>query len=857
METVLVLILVIMLAIVLNRLNRVYDIISNLRGDLHDVQSRLSELKKAQSGSDQMLSDISERIAAGLAGPGAAEAPPQTVVEIETADAADIAVSLPREEEELIENAIEEALNRQPAGEEEIVLQELGIPESGVPEQTVAAAFIEAPEKKSWYARFKEKNPDLEKFIGENIINKIGIVILVLGVSFFVKYAIDKEWISEPLRVGIGILVGSAVLFIANRLRINYKAFSSVLVAGAFSIFYFTIAIAFHDYHLFSQTTAFIIMVLITAFSVAISVGYDREELAIMSLIGGFAVPFMVSTGSGNPVVLFSYIAILNVGVLVFSYLRKWNITIFLAFVFTALLLCGWFFLEGYEKKLFTVTLIFATIFYFKFNAISIANNIRDRGKVTYLQYAVILLNTGCYYTLGYMVVNNLNPGLLGLFTLSLALYNVLFAYILYKKEIVDRNAIYLLVGLALSFATLTIPLQFSKHYITLFWAVEAVLLFWLAGRSGIHRFKIVAVVVQVLMLISLCMDWQRGYLVSDESLPVVLNAVFVTGVVALASLWATARLLENERVPVHIWKIKFNPVAYRSGVLAALLLTGYLTGMFEVVYQGYRLISNTATAASLGLLYHFVFFFVLAKAGSVNPALEKLQRIVGVSAVLLFIVVTSYIPYNEIFYNINNGTSYSLAFYTHLINLCLVSVLLFDLFRKLVPGNAGEAPSFNRAIWLFAIAVVYILSNELMLVAHYINRDIVSFASLEAEYPAEHPELNWNRMNLIRQSFSEVRNQVVKIGFPILWGSISFLFLILGIRISQRLIRIAALVLLAITVIKLFLYDIRNVSETGKIIAFILLGVVILVISFVYQKIRKLIADDSTTHAAPNDQNN
>ncbi len=851
METVLVLILVIMLAIALNRLNRVYDIISGLRSDLHDIQFKLNELKKAQTGSDQALAAISERIAGGSAGTGAAEQPPG---EIEIADAADTAVIMPPEEEELIEEAIEEALSQPVAIEAEIVQSEPGKPKFG----KAAAAAIEVPETKSWYARFKEKNPDLEKFIGENIINKIGIVILVLGVSFFVKYAIDKEWISEPLRVGIGILVGSGVLFIANKLRKNYKAFSSVLVAGAISIFYFTIAIAFHDYHLFSQTTAFVIMVLITALSVAISVGYDREELAVMSLIGGFAVPFMVSTGSGNPVVLFSYIAILNAGVLVFAYLRKWNITIFLAFIFTALLLCGWFYLEGYEKKLFTVTLAFATLFYFKFNTISIANNIRDKGKVTYLQYAVILLNTGCYYGLGYVVVNNLNPGLLGLFTLSLALYNVLFAYILYKKEIVDRNAIYLLVGLALSFATLTIPLQFSKHYITLFWAAEAVLLFWLAGKSGIHRFKIVAVVVQVLMLISLCMDWEIGYLATDGSLPVVLNSVFVTGVVALASLWATGKLLKNETTTVQIWKIRFDPVAYRKGVLAALLLTGYLTGMFEVVYQSHRLISNTATAASLGLLYHFAFCFVLAKAGSSDPAFKKVQVMAGVTAIALFIVVNSYIPYNEIFYNIRDNTSYSLAFYTHFISLCLVCVLLAGLFRKLVLKSIGEIPpAFNQTIWIFAFAVVYILSNELMLAAYHINRDIISFASLEAEYPATDPSGSWNRMNFIRQSFAGVRDQVVKIGFPILWGSISFLYLILGVRISQRLIRIAALVLLAITVIKLFLYDIRNVSETGKIIAFILLGVVILVISFVYQKIRKLIADDPTTHAAPNDENN
>src|SRR5690606_2972237 len=143
--------------------------------------------------------------------------------------------------------------------------------------------------KKSWFETFKENNPDLEKFIGENLINKIGILILVLGISFFVKYAIDKNWINEYARVGIGILCGSLVMAIAHKLKRNYAAVSSVMVAGAISIFYFTIAIAFHEYHLFNQTVAFIIMVVITAFSVLISVAYNRQELAVLSLIGGFA----------------------------------------------------------------------------------------------------------------------------------------------------------------------------------------------------------------------------------------------------------------------------------------------------------------------------------------------------------------------------------------------------------------------------------------------------------------------------------------------------------------------------------------------------------------------------------------
>ena len=193
-----------------------------------------------------------------------------------------------------------------------------------VKEQPVSEVFEKEFEpQKSWLEKFKENNPDIEKFIGENLINKIGILILVLGISFFVKYAIDKDWINEPARVGIGILSGAIVMGVAHRLRKKYAAFSSVFVAGAISIFYLTIGIAFHDYHLFSQTIASAIMVVITLFGVFVSLSYNRKELAVLSLIGGFAVPFMVSTGEGNYKVLLTYIAILNVGMLILSYFKK------------------------------------------------------------------------------------------------------------------------------------------------------------------------------------------------------------------------------------------------------------------------------------------------------------------------------------------------------------------------------------------------------------------------------------------------------------------------------------------------------------------------------------------------------
>ena len=191
--------------------------------------------------------------------------------------------------------------------------------------------------KESWQEKWLKNNPDLEKFIGENLVNKIGIAILVLGISYFVKYAIDKDWINETGRVSIGLFCGVLLIGLAHYMRNTYRSFSSVLAGGGIAVFYFTIAFAFHEYRLITQTSAFIIMIVITSFAILLSVLYNKTELAVIAAIGGFLTPFLVSTGQGNYIVLFTYIIILNSGLLALAFFKRWPLINILSFFFTCI----------------------------------------------------------------------------------------------------------------------------------------------------------------------------------------------------------------------------------------------------------------------------------------------------------------------------------------------------------------------------------------------------------------------------------------------------------------------------------------------------------------------------------------
>ena len=708
------------------------------------------------------------------------------------------------------------------------------------------------PPKASLWERFKEQNPDLEKFIGENLINKIGIFILVLGISYFVKYAIDKDWINEPTRVGIGILAGSLILALAHKLQKKYASFSSVLVAGAIAVFYFTIAIAFHEYKLFSQTVAFIIMVLITAFSCLISLSYNKMELAILSLIGGFSVPFMISTGSGNYAVLFSYIAILDIGILALAYFKKWNLVNILAFVFTNLLFGGWLFKElNAEAPHYFGALIFAFVFHLIFVTTNIINNIRSKGTFTKPQLAILAINSFVFYGFGMLVLSAYHPELSGLFTAVLASLNLVYAWFLFKKFGLDKTAVYLLIGLTLTFITLAIPVQFEGNYITLFWAAEAALLMWLAKKYQIKSYRFASVLVQSLMLLSLCIDWLILYKGNDE-LFILFNPIFSTGIFAVASLLIVRFILNNETEVLKKFNFVFDPTQYRKFIGPLAIIQGYLVGIFEIGYQsGMHLGSEAHSLYTLPVLYHLLFTAVLAFfLNRTKTTLSlKVLNVIAICNIIGYTFLFFNLPFMEQEQNISMGQGSQISYYVHYLSLSLVVYFGYLIYKTNEKHKVFPLVNNKLIYWGAAFVFVFLVSTELILQGIQIMNLQLTPAMI-TEYSSSFNESNLfiHKQYLAADIISEAKFKIIKTGLPVLWGVLAFIFLILGIKKQVKELRIIALSLLGITIVKLFIYDISNVSETGKIIAFILLGALILVISFVYQKIKVLVIDEKKT---------
>ena len=114
---------------------------------------------------------------------------------------------------------------------------------------------VQSPVKKSI-----QISNELEKFIGENLINKIGIAILIIGVAIGAKYSIENDLISPLTRIILGYLLGLGLLGLSIKLRAKYENFSAVLVSGSMTIFYFLTYAAYSYYELIPQVLTFILI---------------------------------------------------------------------------------------------------------------------------------------------------------------------------------------------------------------------------------------------------------------------------------------------------------------------------------------------------------------------------------------------------------------------------------------------------------------------------------------------------------------------------------------------------------------------------------------------------------------------
>ena len=701
------------------------------------------------------------------------------------------------------------------------------------PKPQVSAPKINLPKQPS----------DLEKIIGESWINKIGILIVVIGVAIGAKYSIENELISPLTRIILGYLMGIGLLGFGIKLKPKFEGYSAVLVSGAISIFYFITYFAYSFYDLIPQALAFVMMLIFTAFTVFTAIKYNRVVIAHIGLIGAYAVPFLLSSGSGRVDILFSYMLIINLGILFISIKKDWKSLHYSAFLFTWMIYGSWFAdksfdsnLQGYEA----LGLGFATAFFLVFYGVSLFNNIISKEKLDKVNIILILLNSFIYFGFGFGIFNghSILDSYLGLFTLFNAVIHFAVLFFIKSKKLADSTLFYSTLGMVFTFITIAIPIQLDGNWVTLMWTAQGAILFWLGKTKKISIYEKISLPILGLAFLSFLEDWSRYRYAVDLDIHAFWNINFLTGVFAALGYGFTVYLsIKHPDAEIE----KFSPFnTIKSFYLPALLvLTAYLTFRNEIGYFfDYWYESTSLKGKEIGetdefslynydieifkniylLAYSLVFFGGMAL---LNFYKFK-NKVLGISAIaigllVLFAAQTFGVgELGELRYSYINGNSnkyFNVSFNYILIRYPLWSSIAFALWA--IFKNA-KTQLENTKFHIFLEAVIHIS------ILNFLSNELVTWLDI-AGY-----------------------QDIFKLGLSILWSVYSLILVSLGIYKKKKHLRIFALVLFGITLAKLFLYDISNLSTISKTIVLIILGLLLLIISFLYNKFKDKIGDET-----------
>jgi hypothetical protein len=686
----------------------------------------------------------------------------------------------------------------------------------------------------------KKERGDWEKFIGENLINKIGIIILVIGVSIGAKYSIDNNLINPLTRIILGYLSGAALLIVGLRVKVKYENYSAVLVSGALAIMYFITFTGYSFYGLFPQLVAFILMLVFTIFGVLASLHYNRVVIAHIGLVGAIAIPFMLSDGSGRVVILFSYLLFINTGILVLSFMKYWKSLYYAAFGLTWLIFISWT-ISGYnEADHFALSLVFSSLFFLLFYITFLAYKLIKKEKFENHDIVMVLLNAFIYYGMGYGFLEGHESGkyLLGLFTLGNAVIHFIVSAYVYRQKLADKNLFYLLAGLVLVFITIAIPVQLDGQWVTLLWAGESALLFWIGRSQKIAVYERLSLPLMILAFLSLAQDWMFGYSwysTYDDLPSPFLNIAFYTSLLFIAAFGFINYFHRKNKPEEPIFKAR-PLVDFQAMVIPAIFIFSlYYTFFHEIsLFWEYQFASSRILTGGEYQEYDY------------NYSLLNFKVIWQIAYSLLFVSLLSWINMNylreSVFGNIN-----LLLNVLAIGAFCFIGVFeLADLRQDYLSFSENELFQPGLGYLFIRYLPIALVAITLYLTHQYQQRPFMKSWPIYLFDMLLHMTVLWViTSELIHWMDVGGTQDSFKLGVSILWGIYSLLLISLGIWKGKKHLRIGAIILFGVTLIKLFFYDIATLNTISKTIVFVSLGVLLLVISFLYQKYKHLIADE------------
>ncbi len=635
---------------------------------------------------------------------------------------------------------------------------------------------------------------DLEQRIGARWATWVGIVAILFAVSFFLKWAFDNNYLGPGARVILGLVAGllmlAAGLVLHRRQDVPYL--SEGLSGGGLGILYLSLYGAHALYDLLGPGPTFTAMFAVTVLGALVSVVTGRQSTAVLAVLGGLLTPVLITVEQPDERKLFTYLLVLDILVLGIARYRTWPSLNRLAWGGTALLVAGMLLRELDPAYPLSRLLLLSALFLL-FVAVPLLRERAARLRYAEIDLLLVVANAAGYFWAVYTTLEPWRPNVEGPYALALAvLYRLVSAD--YASRVRDDEATVVVhEGVAWTFLTIAIPLALDGRWVTLAWAVQGLMLLWVASRvitpvaswGGLAALLLAAARVVV---------FDRFWY--PDSVPVwnLTYLIHLLVVVALACGGILAGRIRPERLGGFTAEGARSTLWLVAALVLAVLFWREPSGLWPATLL-------TAELAALGWLARVsrapAFLIAAPLVGAI-----VLARVLGADDLQARLAAESLITGPLI---------------SRIAACAALAVAGAGVARS---SAAPQAPAVGQVLSGAAgIALLYVLSAQWILFQNVALREARDLRQFDMA-----GQIRWQ----------------THVGLSVLWTLYAAAALGWGFIRSAPAIRYAALLLFGITVGKVFVFDIAAVKTVYRILSFLVLAVVLLGVSALYQKVRK-----------------
>ena len=375
-------------------------------------------------------------------------------------------------------------LVEQPGPQPVPVAEQRAIPAAPPPLPAPLADHVSVAARSSG-AGTRERESTFEARLGSQWFNRIGIVLLLLGTSWFLKLAIDRGWIvpSPLVRVVFGLLAGAGLVLWSERFRRRgFAPFSYSLKAVGAGVLYLSLWAGFRLYGLLPAAVALVLMIAVTGWNAFMAWAQDAELLAVYALAGGLATPLLLSTGGNHEVFLFTYLLAIDVATVLLVRVKRWPRLLLGAFPATVAFFVGWYF-EWWQAPELSVTCVFLLLFWATFACVPLRSDGHDEpGRSPLIEEILLPTANAAFAVLAFYSMLQ-DSGNHALIAWMVVLYGAV--YLGWMRLPQSRTARAIHLSIAVVLLTIAIPLKVSGHWITAGWLVEGLALTWVTRETA------------------------------------------------------------------------------------------------------------------------------------------------------------------------------------------------------------------------------------------------------------------------------------------------------------------------------------------------------------------------------------